>query len=62
MSRRWGEDLQLVECVGDLKDENVGEAVVLHISMGWFGSGEVECWMMVLCEEGRVEGWNEEWC
>ena len=34
MSRRWGEDLQLVECVGDLKDENVGEAVVLHISKG----------------------------
>jgi hypothetical protein len=28
--------LQLVECIGDLKDEDMGEAVVLYIiSMGW---------------------------
>jgi hypothetical protein len=35
--------LQLVERVGDLKDEDMGEAVVLHISMEQLGSGEVEC-------------------
>jgi hypothetical protein len=32
--------LQLVECVGDLEDEDVGEAVVLHVSIGYLRSGD----------------------
>jgi len=31
----------------------VGEAVVLDVSTGWLGSGEVECWMMVLFIDQR---------